>query len=266
MVGEPIYPNYKDFSSVPPEHMKWHDVVGGRWRHWGAQHPYLQGRLGLAGTSAMSGGVFLGMQALSNKMMNPGPDAELVKANQQLSANLGEVTNRLHQEVGKSALAMDVLVNAVHTGDVPASIVEDANAIKESKVKLTTVKTSAVQVTTTPAARKTTVGTTPPAPGSPKSPATGHDLPDSIWDIRGPFADKETQTRTGRTLTVPDDRSAHQQLYQRFGRAIYDPWWRPPEHLKVTDPYHFCLGLKAPAILASLEQEHLPAARYPLQH
>ena len=58
-VGEPIYPNYKDFSSVPPEHMKWHDVVGAKWRHWGARHPYLQGGLGLGGTSAMSGGVSL---------------------------------------------------------------------------------------------------------------------------------------------------------------------------------------------------------------
>ena len=100
-VGEPIYPNYKDFSSVPPEHMKWHNVLGSKWRHWGHRHPYLQGGLGLAGTSAMSGGVFLAMQALSNKMLNPGPDAELVKANRQLSTNLGEVTNRLHQEVGK---------------------------------------------------------------------------------------------------------------------------------------------------------------------
>ena len=265
-VGEPIYPHYKDFSSVPPEHMKWHDVVGAKWRHWGARHPYLQGGLGLAGTSSMSGGVFLGMQALFNKMMNPSPDAELIKANHQLSTNLGEVTNRLHQEVGKSALATDVLVNTVHTGDVPATIVEEAKAIQESKAKLTTAKTSSVQVSTTPAARKTTVGTTPPTPPSQKSTATGHDLPDSIWDIRGPFSDKETQTPNGQTLIIPDDRSAHHQLYQRFGRAVYDPWWRPPEHLKVTDPYHFRLGLMAPAILASLEQEHPPAARYPLQH
>ena len=100
-MGEQIYPNYKDFSSVPPENMEWHDVAGAKWRHWGHRHPYLQGGLGLAGASAMSGGVFLGMQALSNRLMNPAPDAELVKANQQLSANLGEVTNRLHQEVGK---------------------------------------------------------------------------------------------------------------------------------------------------------------------
>ena len=193
--------------------------------------------------------------------------AELVKANQQLSANLGEVTNRLHQEVGKSALATDVLVNAVHTGDVPASIVEEAKAMKDSEQKIVTSKPSSkLQVTTTLATRKTTVGTTPPSKGSTRSQATGHDLPDSIWDIRGPFSDKETQTPNGRTLIIPDDRSAHHQLYQRIGRAIYDPWWRPPEHLKVTDPYHFRLGLMAPAILASLEQEHLPAARYPLQH
>ena len=224
--------------------MKWHDVVGARWRHWGHRHPYLQGGLGLAGTSAMSGGVFLGMQALSKKMLNPGPDAELVKANQQLSANLGEVTNRLHQEVGKSALATDVLVNAVHTGDVPAAIVEEAKAIKESKTagelnkKIVTKSPSKkLQVTTTPAPRRSTVTTVTPAPESPKSTATGSDLPDSIWDIRGPYSDKETQTPNERTLIVPDDRTAHHQLYQRFGRAIYDPWWRPPEHLKVTDPY-----------------------------
>ena len=270
-VGEPIYPNYRDFSSVPPEHMKWHDVVGSKWRHWGHRHPYLQGGTGLAGTSAMSGGVFLAMQALSNKMLNPGPDAELVKANQQLSTNLGEVTNRLHQEVGKSTLATDVLVNAVHTGDVPAAIVEEAKAIQESravekKTKVTTSSTRTLQVTTTPATKKTTVATVTSPPDSPNSRATGSDLPDSIWDIRGPYADKETQTPNERTLIVPDDRSAHHQLYQRFGRAIYDPWWRPPEHLKVTDPYHFRLGLMAPAILASLEQEHPPAARYPLQH
>ena len=270
-VGEPIYPNYRDFSSVTPEHMKWHDVVGSKWRHWGHRHPYLQGGMGLAGTSAMSGGVFLAMQALSNKMLNPGPDAELVKANQQLSTNLGEVTNRLHQEVGKSALATDVLVNAVHTGDVPAAVVEEAKAIQESravkeKKKVTTSSTRTLQVTTTPATKKTTVTTVTPPPDSPNSRATGADLPDSIWDIRGPYADKETQTPNERTLIVPDDRSAHHQLYQRFGRAIYDPWWRPPEHLKVTDPYHFRLGLMAPAILASLEQEHPPAARYPLQH
>ena len=64
------------------------------------------------------------MQALSSKIFNPSPDTELVKANQQLSFSLGEVTNRLQQEVGKSVLATDVLVNVVHTGDVPASIVE----------------------------------------------------------------------------------------------------------------------------------------------
>ena len=158
-VGEPIYPNYRDFSSVPPEHMKWHDVVGSKWRHWGHRHPYMQGGMGLEGTSAMSGGVFLAMQALSNKLLNPGPDAELVKANQQLSTNLGEVTNRLHQEVGKSALATDVLVNAVHTGDIPAAIVEEAKAIQESKAvkekkKLTTSSTKMLQVTTTPATKK----------------------------------------------------------------------------------------------------------------
>ena len=270
-VGEPIYPNYRDFSSVPPEHMKWHDVVGSKWRHWGHRHPYLQGGMGLAGTSAMSGGVFLAMQALSNKMMNPGPDAELVKANQQLSNNLGEVTNRLHQEVGKSALATDVLVNAVHTGDVPAAIVEEAKAMKESrtiekKIKLTTGSSKTLQVTTTPTARRTTATTVTPPPDSPNSRATGSDLPDSIWDLRAPSVSKETQTPNERTLIIPDDRSAHHQLYQRFGRAIYDPWWRPPEHLKVTDPYHFRLGLMAPAILASLETEHPPAARYPLQH
>ena len=272
VIGE-VYPNYKDFSSVPPENMKWHDVVGARWRHWGHIHPYLQGGLGLAGTSAMSGGVFLGMQALSNKLLNPGPDAELVKANQQLGANLGEVTNRLHQEVGKSALAADVLVNAVHTGDVPAAIVEEAKAIKESKTveelnKKIVMKSPSqkLQVTTTPVPRRSTVTTVTPAPESPKSTATGSDLPDSIWDLRGPYLDKETQTPNERTLIVPDDRTAHHQLYQRFGRAIYDPWWRPPEHLKVTDPYHFRLGLITPAILASLEQEHPPAARYPLQH
>ena len=221
----------------------------------------------------MSGGVFLGMQALSNKLLNPGPDAELVKANQQLSNNLGEVTNRLHQEVGKSALATDVLVNAVHTGDVPAAIVEEAKAIKESRTveepnkKTVTSSTShKLKVTTTPATRRSVVTTTPPVPDSPKSTATGHDLPDSIWDIWGPYSDKETQTPNERTLIVPDDRTAHHQLYQTFGRAIYDPWWRPPEHLKVTDPYHFRLGLMAPAILASLGQEHPPASRYPLQH
>ena len=271
-VGELIYPNYRDFSSVPPEHMKWHDVVGSKWRHWGHRHPYLQGGMGLAGTSAMSGGVFLAMQALSNKMLNPGPDAELVKANQQLSNNLGEVTNRLHQEVGKSALATDVLVNAVHTGDVPAAIVEEAKAMKESKaiekqnLKLTTQATRKLQVTTTPAAKRTAATTVTPPPDPPNSRATGSDLPDSIWDLRAPTATKETQTPNERTLILPDDRTAHHQLYHRFGRAIYDPWWRPPEHLKVTDPYHFRLGLMAPAILASLETEHPPAARYPLPH
>ena len=220
----------------------------------------------------MSGGVFLAMQALSNKLLNPGPDAELVKANQQLSTNLGEVTNRLHQEVGKSALATDVLVNAVHTGDVPATIVEEAKAIQESRAveekqkKIPTKSTKTLQVTTTPATKKNTATTVTPPPDSPNSRAMGSDLPDSIWDIWGPYADKETQTPNERTLIVPDDRSAHHQLYQRFGRAIYDPWWRPPEHLKVTDPYHFRLGLMAPAILASLEQEHPPAARYPLPH
>ena len=220
----------------------------------------------------MSGGVFLAMQALSNKMLNPGPDAELVKANQQLSANLGEVTNRLHQEVGKSALATDVLVNAVHTGDVPATIVEEAKAMKESRnvkkqnLKLTTSATKKLQVTTTPAARRTTATTVTPPPDSSNSRATGSDLPDSIWDIRAPSENKETQTPNERTLIIPDDRTAHHQLYHRFGRAIYDPWWRPPEHLKVTDPYHFRLGLMAPAILASLETEHPPAARYPLPH
>ena len=266
-VGEPIYPNYKDFSSVLPEHIKWHDVVGSKWSHWGARHPYLQGGLGLAGTSAMSGGVFLGMQALSNKLVNPSPETELVKANQQLSANLGEVTNRLHQEVSKSALATDVLVNAVHTGDVPASVVEEARAMKKSVPKVTTTKTSAVQVATTLAVRKVTSVTTPPATEAPpRSVSTDQDYPESIWDIRGPLADKGTQTPSDGTMIIPDDRRAHHQLYQRFGRAIYDPWWRPPEHLKVIDPDHFRLGLMAPTILASLEQEHPPATRYPLQH
>ena len=207
------------------------------------------------------------MQAHSNKLINPSLDAELVKANQQLSTNLGEVTNRLHQEVGKSVLVTDVLVNAVHTGDVPASVVEEAKAMKESLPRATIMKTSAVQVTTTLAVRKVTSVTTPPATEAlPRSVSTGQDYQESIWDIRGPLADKGTQTLSDRTMIIPDDRRAHHQLYQRFGRAIYNPWWRPPEHLKVTDPYHFRLGLMAPAILALLEQEHPPAARYPLQH
>ena len=125
-VGEPIYPSYRDFWSVPLEHMKWHNILGSKWRRWGAQHPYLQGGLGLAGTSALPGGVLLRMQALSNKILNPSSDAELFKANQRFSSTLGEVMNRPYQEVGKSALATDVLVNAVHTGDVTAFIVEEA--------------------------------------------------------------------------------------------------------------------------------------------
>ena len=67
-------------------------------------------------------------------------------------------------------------------------------------------------------------------------------------------------------MIVPGNWRAHHDLYQRFGQAIYDPWWRPPQHLKTTDPYHFWHGLMAPAILASLEQEHPPAARIPLAH
>ena len=67
-------------------------------------------------------------------------------------------------------------------------------------------------------------------------------------------------------MIVLDNRWAHHQLYQRFGQVICDPWWRLSEHLKTTDPYHFRLGLMAPAILASPGQEHPPAACYPLAH
>ena len=67
-------------------------------------------------------------------------------------------------------------------------------------------------------------------------------------------------------MIVPGNRRAHHDLYKRSGRDIYDPWWRPPQHLKTTDPYHYRLGLMAPAILASLEQDHPPAARIPLAH
>ncbi len=259
LVGEPIYPSYKDFSSVPLEKMKWHDVVRSKWRCWGARHPYLQGGLGLAGMSAMSGGVFLGMQALSSKIFNPSPDAELIKANQQLSSNLGEVTNRLHQEVGKSALATDVLVNGVHTRDVPASIVEEAKARQPLPLLATTPGMKTVKVITTTVVKTTpsTVTVSPPTARAPaRSLPTGQDYPASIWDIPAPTANKSAQTPMDYTLIVPDDRRAHHQLYQRFGQAIYDPWWRPPEHLKTTDPYHFRLGLMAPAILALLEQEH----------
>ena len=220
------------------------------------------GWAGIGGDVRNVWGVFLGVQAVSNKLFNPSPDAELVKANQQLSANLGEVTNRLHQEVGKSAFAADVLVNAVHTREFPASIVEEAKARKPSSPKVTH-QTKTGQVTTTPATKKTpsTGAGSPSTTGlASQSTATGNDYPALIWDIQAPTAEKSIQTPTDYTLIVPDDRRAHHQLYQRFGRAIYDPWWRPPEHLKTMDPYHFRLSLMAPTILASLEQEHPPAA------
>ena len=67
-------------------------------------------------------------------------------------------------------------------------------------------------------------------------------------------------------MMVPRNWQAHHDLYQQFGRAIYDPWWRPPAHLATINPYHFRLGLMALAILASLEEEHPPAARIPLAH
>ena len=68
--GQPIYPSYRDFSSVPQEHMKWHDVIGSKWRRWGARHPYLQGGLGLAGTSAISG-VFWGCKLFQTRSSTP---------------------------------------------------------------------------------------------------------------------------------------------------------------------------------------------------
>ena len=99
--------------------MKWHDVIGSKWRRWGARHPYLQGRLGLAGTSRhVRWGIF-GNAGLVQQDVQPHFERGAGKANQQLSSSLGEVTNRLHQEVGKTALATDVLVNAVHTGGRP---------------------------------------------------------------------------------------------------------------------------------------------------
>ena len=145
----------------------------------------MQGGLGLARTSAMSGGVFLGMQALSNKVFNPSLDTELVKVNQHLSSTLGEVTNRLHQEVGKIALATDVLVNAVHTGDVPASIVEEAKARKSATPVATTPATGNLKspASTMPLMKTTPPTVTVPTPVS-RAPArslpAGQDFPASI--------------------------------------------------------------------------------------
>ena len=210
------------------------------------------------GTSAMSGGVLLGMQALSNKVFNPSPDVELIKENQKLSTSLGEAMNRLHQEVRKSALATDVLVNAVQTGDVPTLIVKEAKAQRP--------------VTTISSAK-----TTPPATATdltPFSETTGSlalSIPDfapSIWDINPEprTSDKATQTPTEYTMIVPDNQRAHHDLYKHFSRSIYDPWWKPQAHLAVSNPYHLRLGLMARAILASLEAEHPPEARYPSAH
>ena len=208
------------------------------------------------------------MQALSNKIFNPSPDAELL-LNQHLSSSLGEVTNRLHQGVGKSALATDVLVNSVHTGDVPASIVEEEKARKVAPPVATTPTTHTLKVSTTPSMKMTLPSVTVPTPVSraPTGPLlASQDFHASIWDIPAPNENKLTQTTMEYTMIVPGNWRAHHDLYQRFGRAIYDPWCGPPAHLQTTDPYHFRLGLMAPAILASLEQEHHPASRIPLAH
>ena len=98
----------------------------------------------------MSRGIFLGMQALSNKAFNPSPDVELIKGNQKLSTSLGEATNRLQQEVGKSALATDDLVNAVETRDVTTSIVEEAKARRPVNT-ISPVKTTPPATATDPA-------------------------------------------------------------------------------------------------------------------
>ena len=153
----------------------------------------------------MSGSVFLGMQALSSKIFNPSLDAELVKANQQLSSSLGEVTNRLHQEVGKTALVTDVLVNVVHTGDVPASIVEEAKARQVSTPVVTAPTTKTVKAPTTPSTKTTPPTATVSAPVSgalARSLPTGIDYPASIWDIQTPKEDKSTQTLTEYILIV----------------------------------------------------------------
>ena len=103
--------------------------------------------------------------------------------------------------------------------------------------------------------------------GAPAGPLpASQDFPASVWDILASKEDKLTQTPIEYTIIVPGNRRAHHDLYKRFRRAIYDPWWRPPAHLEKTDPYHFRHGLMAPVILASLEQEHPPASIIPLAH
>ena len=84
---------------------------------------------------------FSGEASSFEQDLQPRSGCRLVKANQHLSSSLNEVTNRLHQKVGKSALATDVLVNAVHTGDVLASIVEEAKTRKVATPVVTTSTT-----------------------------------------------------------------------------------------------------------------------------
>ena len=127
--------------------------------------------------------LFLGMQALSSKIFNPSLDAELVKANQQLNSSLGEVMNQLHKEVGKTALATYVLVNAVHTGDIPASIVEKAKAREMSAPLATTPTTKTVKAPTMPATKMTPPTASVSASVSrvpARSLPTGNDYPASI--------------------------------------------------------------------------------------
>ena len=210
----------------------------------------------------MSRGVFLPRSSIPL-------DAELVKANQHLSSSLSEVTNRLPQEGGKSALATDVLVNVVQTRDVPASIVEEAKTRKVATPVATTSTTKTLKATTTPSTKmtppKVTVST--PISGAPAGPLlASQDFPALIWDIQAPKEEKSTQIPMEYTMIVPWNRRAHHDLYRQFGQAIYDPWWRPPAYLEKTDPYHFQLGLMAPAILHSLEQEHPPDSRIPIAH
>ena len=72
----------------------------------------------------LTGGVLVGMQAAAQGAFGESPDAVLLDQNDRLANSVTMLTDQLHQEKGKNAMAEDVLVNTVKTGNIPTELVQ----------------------------------------------------------------------------------------------------------------------------------------------
>ena len=187
---------------------------GDRLLSWKERHPLSSGALSLLGSSSISTGVFVMGQAAYDAATGA-TSADMARV-EELETRTKRLEDSKHRAEGAATAMKEVMVHAVHTGQVPEALVH--GNVNE----------------------KANMG---PSPATlvplPTPPTTTRPNPSKGGDGGNP----------GVAFQIPPPEEGLSILLEQFGQRIRDPKWRPDPSLLTKEPELYMLALMTPYFL-----------------